>query len=59
MGDYQTMAGFVLAQLGRIPEVEDSFEYGNLTITVKGMDGVRIDELMLVRSTVEAAGERG
>ena len=59
VGDYQTMAGFVLDQLGRIPEVEDSFEYGNLTITVKGMDGVRVDELKLVRSTVETAGERG
>ena len=58
-GDYQTMAGFVLDQLGRIPEVEDSFEYKDLTITVTGMDGVRIDELKLVRSRVKAAGERG
>ena len=53
-GDYQTIAGFVLHQLGRIPDVEDSLEYGDLSITVKGMDGVRIDELRLVR----AAGER-
>ena len=59
VGDYQTMAGFVLDQLGRIPEVEDSLEYGDLTIIVKGMDGVRIDELKLVRSPVGAAGERG
>ncbi len=58
-GDYQTMAGFVLDQLGRIPDIEDSLEYGDLTITVKGMDGVRIDELKLVRITVGAAGERG
>lgn len=59
VGDYQTMAGFVLDQLGRIPEVDDSFNYGNLTITVKGMDGVRVDELKLVRSPVRAAGEEG
>ena len=59
VGDYQTMAGFVLDQLGRIPEVEDSFEYGDLVIIVKGMDGVRVDELKVVRSPVEAAGERG
>ena len=58
-GDYQTMAGFVLDQLGRIPDIEDSLEYGDLTITVKGMDGVRIDELKLVRIPVGAAGERG
>ena len=59
VGDYQTMAGFVLDQLGRIPEVDDSFEYGDLVITVKGMDGVRVDELKLVRSSVEADGEEG
>ena len=57
LGDYQTIAGFVLDQLGRIPEVDDSFEYGNLTITVKGMDGVRVDELKLVRASVELPGE--
>ncbi len=57
-GDYQTMAGFVLDQLGRIPDIEDSLEYGDLTITVKGMDGVRIDELRLVRTPVGVAGER-
>ncbi len=59
VGDYQTMAGFVLDQLGRIPEVDDSFEFGDLVITVKGMDGVRVDELKLVRSSVEADGEEG
>jgi putative hemolysin len=57
-GDYQTIAGFVLDQLGRIPDIEDSLEFGELTITVKGMDGVRIDELRLVRTPVGAAGER-
>ena len=57
-GDYQTIAGFVLHQLGRIPDIEDSLEFGDLTITVKGMDGVRIDELRLVRTPVEAVGER-
>jgi putative hemolysin len=58
-GDYQTIAGFVLDQLGRIPEIDDSLEYGDLTIVVKGMDGVRIDELKLVRAPVGAVGEKG
>ncbi len=59
VGDYHTMAGFVLDQLGRIPEVDDSFEFGDLVITVKGMDGVRVDELKLVRSSIEDDGEEG
>ena len=58
-GDYQTMAGFVLHRLGRIPETEDSLEFGDLTIIVSAMDGVRIDELMLVRSPVGAAEDVG
>ena len=58
-GDYQTIAGFVLDQLGRIPEIEDSVEFGELTITVKAMDGVRIDEIKLARSQAVAAEERG
>ncbi len=48
-GDYQTLAGFMLHQLGRIPESGDAVEYGDLTITVKVMDGVRIDEVELMR----------
>ena len=56
-GDYQTLAGFMLDQLGRIPESGDSVEYGDLTITVKAMDGVRIDEVELMRVPVGAAEE--
>ena len=54
-GDYQTIAGFVLDRLGRIPEIDDSLEFGELTITVKAMDGVRIDEVKLVRSQAVSA----
>ena len=56
-GDYQTLAGFMLAQLGRIPETGDSVEYGDLTITVKAMDGVRIDEVELMRAPVGVSEE--
>ena len=56
-GDYQTLAGFMLDQMGRIPETGESVEYGVLTITVKAMDGVRIDEVELMRVPVGAAEE--
>ena len=48
-GDYQTLAGFMLYQLGRIPEIGDVVEFRDLSITVKVMDGVRIDEVELMR----------
>jgi putative hemolysin len=48
-GEYQTVAGFILDRLGRIPEEGDVLEYRNLRLTVKTMDGVRIDEVELRR----------
>ncbi len=48
-GDYQTLAGFILDRLGRIPEVGDVMEYGDLRITVKVMERVKIEEVELIR----------
>ena len=56
-GDYQTLAGFMLVQLGRIPEIGDVVEYRDLSITVKVMDGVRIDEVELMRAPAGAAAK--
>jgi putative hemolysin len=48
-GDYKTLAGFILDRLGSIPELGDVMEFGNLRITIKAMDGVRIEEVELRR----------
>ena len=40
---FETLAGFVLAQLQRIPTVGDSFEYNGRRFTVVSMDGLRVD----------------
>ena len=56
-GDYQTLAGFVLDQLGRIPDTGDALEFRDLTIKVIEMDGPRIDEVELMRVPVGAASE--
>ena len=50
VGDYQTVAGFILDKLGRIPEEGDVVEYRDLRLTVKLMDGVRIDKVELRRT---------
>ena len=58
-GSYQTVAGFILDSLGRIPEEGDIVEYKNIRLTVKAMDGVRIDkvEMRRVPSTQDGSGE--
>jgi putative hemolysin len=46
-GDYHTVAGFVLARLGRIPKAGDSLTWRDLKIDVLDMDGTRIDKLAI------------
>jgi putative hemolysin len=45
-GVYQTLAGFVIMQLGRIPAVSDHFEWGGLRLEVVDMDGNRVDRIL-------------
>jgi CBS domain containing-hemolysin-like protein len=46
---YDTIAGFTLGKMGRIPKVNDSIEYDKVLIQVETMDGMRIDRLKLTR----------
>jgi putative hemolysin len=46
-GDYNTLAGFVLLQLGRIPKAADHFEWGSYRFEVVDMDGRRIDKVLV------------
>jgi CBS domain containing-hemolysin-like protein len=39
---FETLAGFTLAQLQKIPGVGDSFEYQGRRYTVAAMDGLRV-----------------
>jgi putative hemolysin len=44
-GPYETVAGYVLAELGRLPEVGDTVEVEGRTVTVTELDGRRIARL--------------
>lgn len=58
---YETVAGFVMAVLGRIPRVGDHVEVDGARLSVERMDGRRVDRLRLIVSgpgTVGAGGER-
>jgi CBS domain containing-hemolysin-like protein len=48
-GDYETLAGFVLQRLGRIPEVGERFEHDGWQIEVKVVDGHRVAAIELRR----------
>ena len=40
---FETLGGFILAHLQRIPKVGDSFEFENHRFTVSTMDGLRVE----------------
>jgi putative hemolysin len=46
-GDFHTMAGFVLQQLGRLPMVGEGFDLNGTRFEVVDMDGRRIDKVLI------------
>ncbi len=54
-GDYQTIAGLVLHELGELPQEAEWVRAGDLMVTVTNMAGARIDRVRLER--VAAVGQ--
>lgn len=48
-GSYNTLGGFVMLQLGRVPHAADRFEWGGFSFEVIDMDRNRIDKLLVAR----------
>jgi putative hemolysin len=53
-GYYQTIGGFVMSQLGRVPESSDYFDWSMLRFEVVDMDGMRVDKILITTIDVEA-----
>ncbi|MBD2089300.1 HlyC/CorC family transporter [Microcoleus sp. FACHB-1515] len=47
-GNYQTLGGFIVTQLGRIPTATDHFDWENVRFEVVDMDGNRVDKVLVV-----------
>jgi magnesium and cobalt exporter, CNNM family len=54
-GPYETVAGYVLAELGRLPDAGDAVEVEGRTLTVLELDGRRIARLSVTRAPEPAA----
>ncbi len=57
LDDNATVNGWVLDNLGKIPEVGDSFEYENLSVEVKETDGKRASEIEIKVNPLPEDGE--
>jgi len=49
-GHYETVAGLVMAELGRVPEVGDQVVHGDLELVVARREGLRVLELLVRRA---------
>jgi putative hemolysin len=47
--DYSTVAGFVLNQINKIPQVGDKFKFFGHTIEILDIDGNRIDKVLIIK----------
>lgn len=56
-GDYETLGGFVMQQLGHVPDVGDDFEVDGWQIEVTRMDGHRVDTVKIVAPTPGTLGD--
>ncbi len=54
---YETLGGFVMASLDRIPQVSDQFEWEGLRVEVMDMDGRRVDKVLV--TTLSIASNQG
>jgi len=49
-GSYHSLGGFVMMQLGRVPQVGDKFESSGFRFEIVDMDRNRVDKLLVSRS---------
>lgn len=45
--EYETLSGFVMTSLGRVPKTTDHFEWNDLRFEVIDMDGRRVDKILV------------
>jgi magnesium and cobalt exporter, CNNM family len=55
--DYDTFSGYVLHEIGRIPEEKEEIVLGDFQITVEEMDGIRIRKYVVRRRTRPPASD--
>jgi putative hemolysin len=57
-GDYETVAGFILKLLGRIPKTGDQVRYKGLKMVIVRMNGFKIEEVLVTREKHAATEDK-
>ena len=48
----ETVGGWTIEMFGAFPEAGESFEYGNMSVTVLEMDGLRVEKVLVKKTPV-------
>lgn len=47
--EYETLSGFIMTHLGRVPQPADNFEWNGFRFEVMDMDGRRVDKVLVMK----------
>ena len=56
-GAYETVAGYIMSQIGRIPVVGDELQIADGTLRVERMDGRRVDRVRFTPAAEEVPND--
>jgi putative hemolysin len=56
--DYETVAGFILSQLGHIPRRHEHLRYNGLKMVITEMKGMKIEKILLTKERQAAAARK-
>ena len=55
--EYETLSGFMMTSLGRVPQAADNFEWNGFRFEVMDMDGRRVDKVLVTTLPKSATAE--
>ncbi|MBI5603620.1 MAG: HlyC/CorC family transporter [Deltaproteobacteria bacterium] len=58
LGHFQTLGGFIMMQMGRVPHPSENFEWEDLHFEVVDMDGKRVDKVLITKKGSQVPGPR-
>jgi putative hemolysin len=58
-GPYETVAGYVVSRLGRLPEVGDSVEFEGVRLVVRELEGRRVSRVLVAVATSPQVAAEG
>ena len=56
-GNYETVGGFLMQRMGRIPKIKERYQYGGVTFSIENADQKSIKEVMVISPYSQEAGK--